>query len=385
VRGDEVSLAAGSDASVDKLDSGSPRRPTRLDYSGGTTSLVYDLGGSADEVWGTDVLCVAGFNSNLSQISIYGVTAAGTATLLGTVDLWDGLEFQATLTGRTLRPDTGASNIDTATLAYDELDGQRISLPNGAGTERLMRTITGNREGRWDATADNRTAIHVESAPGTWVDGAARVIPSEWCVLIDMRGAEYETIRIDIPQPTAANEVDTPEEGHWQIGYLRVGHLIAHAYQPSWGNRITEEVQTEVLRSRDGQRDGVKLAPLTRRMRIGWVDGINVYKVINATFDQDGDWFDLSDNSSAEGIGQAGLVLYSHGGVLRRTRGGLDPIVYLPRVARFASDDRVQLLNRREQVVLAHIDTPVARDRVVGEDQHGFLLRGDVWELEEAT
>lgn len=384
VRGDEVRVIAASDSGTERLSSGSPRRPCRLDASV-QNDLYYDLGGGADESWDTDVLVVAMFGANVARVVVKGVDDTGAETTLATIDTWDGLELDAEVAGNTVSVQTGGSDIDTPTLAYDELTGCHLTMTRTAGNARDMRPITGNREGRWSTTAGSKARIFVDDADADWATtGTARVIPRQWAACIDLQGQTFEKIKLQIPSQTAGT-FETPVDGEWVIGYLHVGAMTAHAHDPAWGNGVTTQVESEILRARDGQRDGVELAPLTRRMRIGWVDGIRTYRVTNPSFDFDGDYFKVSDASSSDGMGQAGLVLYSLQGVIRRTLGGLRPIVYLPRVERFDGSDTVQLLNRYEQVALAHIDSPVARDRVVGLDQHGSLVRGDVWELEEAT
>lgn len=378
IRGDVVEVQRGSTYGLDRLSRGGPRRPARFNDDADTV-LVYKTAAGTDSSHETDVLVVAAAGANIPKITIEGVSGAGATTLF---DGWLTTNVAAALDGDVLYPD--GTDVDTPTFAYGELTNQYVLMDDGGASTKIARKIDGNRDGHWADASGNKPKIFLSEAPATGMasSGTARIIPTTWAVVIDLRGAEYETIRVTIP--SASGAVGQSPEGYWQVGELIVGHLLTSAYHPSWGNRVTEEFPSEIFDSRDQQRDGVELAPIRRRFRMGYVDGIRQYNVIGPDFDQPGDYFRVSTNGASEGMGQVGLVLHNLGGLIRRTRGGLEPVVYLPRISEF-DGSQTQLFNRRAQVALAYIDSPIERTRVVGPTMYGDLIRGDILELTEVT
>lgn len=375
IRGDVVELLEGSTFGLDRLSRGGPRRPCRLSTTSDNV-LVYSTGSTARNE--TDVLVVAGFGCNVPHIKVEGYDGSSPTTL---ADAGLSVRVECSRAGDTISP--ASPDEDTPTLAYHELEGDYFAIED-TGSTFTARKIGGNREGHFSSSAGNPAHIFLEEEPASGMinGGTGLIIPRQWAVVIDLRGAQFSSYRITIPSPGTTHP--GPPEGYWQIGELVVGHLTTSAYHPSWGNKVSEEYPTEIFDARDQQRDGIELGPIQRRFRLGFVDGVRQYRVINEDFEFSGDWFKVSTNASSEGMGQDGLVLHSLAGLIRRTKGGLSPVVYLPRVDQFTAS-RARVYNRREQVALVYIDSPVERSRIVGQDMHGTLIRGDLLEFTEAT
>jgi len=382
VRGDEVHITPTSETPLSNALQGGARKGWE---AAGTAEevIVLDLQGGADTAMGSDVLQISAFGANIPEVKIYGVPASGADVLLAdetTSANMESLPWQRS--GDTIRPDVGAAvEGDTPTLALAEMAGSYFA--DGGDMVRL----TGNRPGRYTReAARNRTVLYLDPATvGSLGSSGAtgRIIPKNWAIAIDLHGREYEKIKIVIPASSGSNPA--APEGRWKIGRLHVGWVSLHAWQPSWGNRVKTEVLRQDIESRDVQRTSTELAPIRRTFRTGYVDGIRQYNVVNVTHNADGEWFNVSDHADAEGMGQTGMVLQTLEGILYETVSGTVPVVQVMYLPRFDGSTTACVLNRRDQIALTYMDSPVDRARVLGVDMHGELVRGDILEWTEAV
>lgn len=380
VRGDEFHAKATSATPIENLLKHGPRVGWEAADETEQT-ITYDLGGGDDSATGTDVLVIAGFAANVTRMLVYGVPETGSDVLLGTADLCDGLDdLHFTTSGDTVRPDPSAGSDTNAPLAsLAEFAGCQFSFDSSE-----TRKIRFNRGGKWTKDARRRDVIFVKDADGTEPASGTggKIIPCQWAIAIDMRGAEYEKLKLVIPAPDASTRGSA--EGRWRIGRLVVGYLVTHAHLPSWGNKVTARANTEILKTRDAQKSGTELAPIARTFRIGFVDGTSVYNVINTDGDEDPRWFNVSDHADAQGMGTPGLELHSWGGILIMTKGGTLDMAYLPHIARFDGSTRLHVYNKAPGLAyLTWLDSEISWERVTGLRMHGELLRGDVVELPE--
>lgn len=388
-RGDQVQIEPTAEQGVQMLDEGGPRNPH---VAAGTAAetWIYDLQGGADTPIGTDVLVLAEFGSNVAHVKVSGVPASGPDVVLADTSLCIGLDqLQYIREGDCIRPpvSSAGSDVNTPLSTFMEYAGSQFSAYNTGLGAWKTRVIRRNSGGSWAEGAGRRDALYLEGIDGTeptsGSDGV--IIPANWAVLIDMRGQTYEKIKVEFLAPSAT--IPPPASGKYQHGRRILGYLVPHFHHPSWGSRVSARGHAEVLQTPDRQRRGVELAPTHRTFRLGLVDGIRTYNVINTTLDAQPDWFEVSDHADSEGIGTPGLELHSTEGMLRATRGGLDEIAFFPYLPRFSDSNRVQVLNRREEVALVAFDpdTVISRTRINGLTMYGEHLRGDVYELEEVT
>ena len=385
IRGDEWHIESTSETPVANLLRGSPRRPW---IASGTTqqTIVLDLQTGGDSSQMSDVMAVSGFDCNVRSFTIYGVPATGSDVTLATVDTSEGMaNLEWVRSGDSITVDTsGAGASDDPTFTHSELTG--AYFVDGGECFR----ISGNRPGKWTKLARNRPVLFLDpttydSGSSSTTGSAGKIVPKDWAVLIDMHGRQYEKIKIVIDAVSAS--IAEPPEGKWRIGRLHVGWVSAHHWQPSWGNRVTVMPNRQDIESRDVQRESTVLAPIRRKFRSGFVDGIRQYNVINVTHDEDGDWFEVSDHADAEGMGQVGMVLQTLEGILYETDSGRNPVVQLMYFTRFTTDagGDVQLLNRRHELALTTMESEIAWDRVTGQTMYGELIRGDAIEYLEVV
>lgn len=383
-RGDEIHLSGRSEEGVQQAGVGGPRQ-AHVSSGQATETYVYDLGAGAAAPVGSDILVLAEFGSNRGHVKVTGVNGAARTTLVDTslsIGL-DDLPFER-IGDAVQAPASGASDVNTPLSALMEHAGSSFAI-NDSGTW-YTREIERSTGGSWSVGAGRRETLFLEGVNGSEpTSGTGQIIPKDWAVLIDLRGESFEQIEIEYATPDASKPA--PVGGKWQTGRRILGYLVPHFHQPSWGNRVSARGHAEVLRTPDRTRRGRELAPVERTFRLGLVDGVTTYNVINTSLDATADWFEVSDHADAEGMGTPGLELHSLEGMLFATHGGLDEFVYLPYLPRFDGVARAQVLNRRDEVALVAFnpDTVISRSRVNGRTSRGQIIRGDVYELEEVT
>jgi len=382
-RSDEWTVTAESPTGVVQLSSGGTSAGFIAEDTAELT-FTYDANGGDDSATQTDVLVVAGFDCNVGHVKVYGVPGTGPDVLLADVDLTTGLKgLPFTISGDTVRPDTGGSDGSTPLAELGEYAGWTFTAYTGGAWK--SRRIRRNRGGRWTVEARRRDVLFLEDVDGTEPASGSdgRIIPRDWAVCIDMHGREYEKIKIVYPAPSAS--VTGPAEAGYQIGRQVVGYLIAHWHQPEWGTRVETSRVGEIFETRDAQRTGTHLGDARRVATLALTTELNGYGVFSKDGDADARWFAVSDHLSADGMGTPAFELRSLEGILRATRGGIDEMVYLASVPRFPAEVTSLLFNRRDELLLCYFDSSVLSEFTAGDDLLDVLsVRGQAFDLVEA-
>jgi len=356
----------------------SPRWAWRSTSTAAQT-IALRLSEIGDTSLGSDLIGVAGFGCNIPRIQIHGYDD-GTASwvLLATVDLHEGLSgLRWTRDGNAVRPTGSGNSTNEPYLYHEEAAGWTFAL-----SDTVARRITHNAEGKWTDEAQRKPVLMGEfgsSDPSSGTGGY--LIPSDWCVVVDLQGATYSALRITIPAPTTG--VPAPAETYWQIGSLIVGAVVVHGEQYGWGRTLDVVQGAEVTEARDGTRIAASIRPARRIVEYGWPDPTDMTAALDPDGDPDPDYIKASANAGSLPVTSARGTPYHVEGVVRRLGGGASPVVYLPRIPRIALNEAVEVLNRRHELMLGRITSDVAIETVLGNELENEAVRVAVLRIEE--
>lgn len=376
VRGDEWKVSTRYDHEISRaLVSGRQVSP-RIGWRSTSTAeqiLSFQITALADTTIGGGLLGVGLFGTNIGQVEVSGYDL-GTSTWvsLGTAEASEGLSpLDYVREGDTVRPSalTPVSPPEPFLHSEELVDGYFFL---GSG---VSRTIRAHNQGKWTSSETTRSVLELSDVDGgdPTAGSAGAIIPRNWSILVDMKGERYSGIRLTIPTP--AGSIPAPPQSFWEIGTLIVGAVVLHGDQYSWGRTIETVSGTELLEARDRTTRSRVTAPPHRVISYQWSDGIDTSESSNPAGNPDPSFAAASDHSSSEGVTVIGSTALQMDGVARRLNGSDSPVVYLPRVARFSAVSPVAVLNRRSELVLGRIITPVQIESVQGEELEDEVVR----------
>ena len=166
--------------------------------------------------------------------------------------------------------------------------------------------------------------------------------------------------------------------------------MVVHGDEIGWGRTLDVESGTEITEARDGTRRAHEVAPPRRIYEYGWAYVLDTGQgaaeggaSINPAGDPDPDYLEASAESGALPIASRRGTPWQVEGLIRRLAGGQQPIVYLPRIARFAEGDDALVYNRRHQLALCRLTSDVAIETVQGDELENEVVRIANLRLEE--
>ena len=384
VRGDEWKIVTRYDHEIERaLISGRQPSP-RVGWRSTSTAqqqIAFQLTSLADTEIGNGILGVALFGTNVGQVQVEGYDKDTTAWVsLGTASATDGLApLDYVRQGDTVRPSgvTPTSPPEPFINTNEMVDGY-FFLGSGTG-----RTIRANSQGKWTHNSTKHCVLELDGAEAgdATAGSAGSIVPRSWAILLDLKGVRYSGIRITIPTPTGT--IPVPPQAYWEIGTLLVGSVVLHGDQYSWGRTIELQAGTELLEARDRTTRSRVDAPVRRVVSYAWSDAIDQTQATNAAGNADPDFAQASDDSSAEAVTVMGSTAMQMQGIAKRINGADVPVVYLPRVARFADGVPLAVLNREAELILGRVITPVSIEGVQGDELVDEVVRVATMTIQE--
>jgi hypothetical protein len=344
-------------------------------------TIALRLSEIGDTSLGSDIIGIAGFGCNIPRVVVAGYDEGTTSWVtLATVDLHAGMSgLRWTREGTALRPDTGSASTNAPYLYHEEVAGSTFAL-----SDTIARRISHNAEGKWTNSATRRAVLFVEAETTDPASGTSGyIIPKDWTILVDLRGATYSALRLVIPTPAAS--VPAPAEAYWEIGALVVGPVVVHADEYGWGRTLDVESGTEITEARDGTRIAVEVQPPRRVVEYGWPDGLDMTAALDPDGDPDPDYVMGSSDASALAVASRRGTPYQVEGVARRLAGASSGVVYLPRIAKFGASPTFVVVNRRHAHLYGRVTSDVAIEAVQGDELENEVVRVAVIRIEEET
>ena len=358
----------------------SPRWAWRSTSTAAQT-IALRLSSIGDTSLGSDMIGIAGFGCNIPRILIHGYDDGTAAWVsLASVNLHEGLSgLQWTRDGSAVRPTGSGTSTNEPYLYHEEAAGWTFAL-----SDTIAHRVTHNAEGKWTDATQRKPVLmgeFVSSDPTSGTSGY--LVPSDWCVVVDLKGATYSAIRITIPTPTTG--IPAPAETYWQIGTLIVGAVVVHGEEYGWGRTLDVVQGAEVTEARDGTRIAASVQPARRIIEYGWPDPTDLTAALDPDGDPDPDYIEASANAGSLPVASARGTPYHVEGVIRRLGGGVSPVVYLPRIPKITLNEATEVLNRRHELMLGRVTSDVAIETVLGNELENEAVRVAVLRIEEET
>tara|TARA_R110000824_G_scaffold27515_10_gene93523 strand:+ start:213 stop:1208 length:996 start_codon:yes stop_codon:yes gene_type:complete len=277
----------------------------------------------------------------------------------------DFLSIQYTLDGDVVAPDltvVGPWGGDRY-IKLDELVGSYCEFdPSGSP---IVRKIVSNSEGGAYRTAAGGLPPKVAEF---LVEGDLSAVPAAGVMHIRQDSAThlfpssstaYTKFRLRIP-------VQDTAEGYFKIGAMVLGPVLFFGTDYSHGRLLTLEPNQEITTGRSGDRLVEELGPARRRIEFSWTDG---WDSRATSGDSPRDWTEIAYHVTAPG-GGAGVredpsVLE---GMLLRSRGAAETVVYLPRVPHVDGVKQPETITGRERHLYGRIVSKVTRQVILGDE-----------------
>jgi len=366
--GDRWAIATRYDSELRRaLDVGSPRITWRSTSTAQQQIALLWRGSTGLDSWGESELLaipILGANVPQVQVELYDV---GTLTWVsfGTANLCQGLDsLRSDIAGNAARPGASADAVNVPLLRAQEFTGATIRLSSSKA-----RRIRAHSEGRWGAAgARVRPTLILQSADGTepTTSTTAAIIPASSVIVLDFAGVSYSGVRLTIPAPSAS--IPQPAESYWEIGHLRPYWLHLLPQPSDWGQQRQLEAAAEVAEMADRTRVARVAAPPRRTVDISWMDGTDTTDAEGALQDQAPD-FSSVGTQAATWAGQG----YQLSGILRRTDGAADTVLYIERLP--VNLAGLHVINRRDRAMLARLDSPISIETAQGDEQADEIIR----------
>lgn len=254
---------------------------------------------------------------------------------------FNGLQFNRS--GDTIYPNASGSYAANRYVQFEELRDCYAVFDPGGGSEAVRR-IVHNSEGGWAHPAPpKRAELHI--------DGDAASLPASgnfeiWEGAVTAIGygstTAFDKYRLRIP-------VQQTAEGYFKIGACVIGPVLYFGTDYSWGRSMELSPNQEIVTGRSGDRLVEELGPPRRLVEFAWSEGWDA-TLISGTSPSSYDKI-TADGLESVGVRQDPTVLE---GMLRRSRGAAEPVVYLPRIV---PDD---------------INTPGQDRQILGRDRHMY-------------
>lgn len=367
IRADEWNVDARAEFELDRalLD----RSPRITHRTATLTDTAYAFRWSnTDGVQPSDVLVIGFYGSNVPRWRIE-LENSGGYTVVGTVDVYDGLEIEYSRNGTAVFP--AFPDTDTPYLEEGALQGGYLNMTHPAGDTESVR-ITRSVAGKWTNATTRQAMLTVED---TETDGSdlGRVVMPSAVLIVPLNGAQFRGVRLTAVAPAILPDPRPPED-FFEIGRFHIGWLHPFPEPPSWGRSITLENGQDLQVQRDETFRSYEDYPVQRMVRLGWVDGDDMTSVTGDAADPD--FIEAGDNASAEPIAVVGGALQSTGGIYRFVEGPASDIVYIERFENIGASEDIVLLNRRHEHMLCRIDSVHRVDVPQGEEGEDEMWRG---------
>ena len=314
-------------------------------------------------------------NINFGTAYFEGWNGASWAALANIVTDQDFDGLQYALTGDIIKRNTAAA-ASWGADRYIKLDELKGSYCFFAGLVDRVHKIAANSEGGFfrtaTATPEKDVEIRIEGDPtGLAATGTMTIRQSAVTVLAEASTTVYEKYRLRIPAQATA-------QGYFQIGVIVIGPVAHFGQDYSWGRVMTIEPNQEINQGRSGDRIVEELGPPRRRVELSWIEGWDGSK----TSGNSPTGFNaLESSGEAVGVREDPSIVV---GMLERSRGAAEPVVYLPRIEYISSPGGSSApITGRERHMYGRIVSPISRQSVVGDEDENEIHTINAISIEE--
>ena len=220
-------------------------------------------------------------------------------------------------------------NADTTNqMAGQELVGWDFRPTTGS----VVRRIAANRGGRWatGTAAGPRVRLALDGVEASDpASGSAYLSARQVCVVFEHAAADTASgwrLVIDA-QPTV--------EGWLEVGTMQLGPVWVSGQVPDWGRGIDQQLGTAYAVRQDGSAVGSKVAPGSYAVDVGWTGGVDTRQFHNGTAEPT--YVTTTATAGIEGAATWAATVYDLQHELEAL--GADPLVYLPKLERNATND----------------------------------------------
>jgi hypothetical protein len=268
-----------------------------------------------------------------------------------------GLRFNRS--GDTVYPDPSGTYAAARYVQFEELQGCYAVFDPGGGAH-TARKILHNSEGGWaHPVPPKRAELHLEGDGATLpASGIFEIWESAVTTIGYGSTAVYDKFRLRIP-------VQATAEGYFQIGACVIGPVLFFGLDNSWGRTQQLSPNQEITTGRSGDRLVEELGPPRRMVELAWAEGWDsslTSGISPAGYDKI-----TANGLEAVGVRQDPSVLE---GMLRRSRGAAEPVIYLPRIIpddiNTPGQDR-QILGR-DRHLYGRVTSQVTRQAILGDE-----------------
>jgi len=355
----------------------SPRAGWRSTTDEDDVYLAFSSGGDGvAHQWGGQLVAFGFFGVNWGVGAIQTRSSGGTwSTLLDFSSSDPGLiQLAYARSGSTLVPTSSTGG--NPFFRLNELAGSSIYLESG-----IVCRIVSNTAGRWStASGAQRPTITIDASALGALDAlsgsSASIVPKDFVVITRVPTTSIRGVRVYV-------EAGDTAEGHFQIGTLVIGHVEAFADEYSWGRTIDLEPSVERTQLRGGTTRTRALAPPRRRVSFGWAEGVDATSVEGT--EPEPDYLTSSSTASSPAVASLGHTPWQAYGLISLLDSGRVPVVYLPQIPLGSTGVDTSTLNRREQMVLAQVVSPVSLEAIQGDEGEDEVIRVANIELEEVV
>ena len=320
-------------------------------------------------------LHLSGINFGTFHIEVWNGAAWVTKRTVNTAADFTGLKYQ--IDGDVVERNAAAP----ATWAADrylkshELVGSYCVFDPGGGSETVRRIATNSEGGLFrtaTATPPKSAEIQIEGDPtGIPATGDMDIRQSSVTQLISADTTSYTQFRIRIP-------VQSTAEGYFMIGAIVLGPVAFFGMDYSHGRLLTLEPNQEITTGRSGDRIVEQLGPHRRRVEFAWTEGWDS----RATSGDSPEGYTAVEYAGLPATVREDPSILE--GILERSKGAAEPVVYLPRIPfldlNAASEGPI---TGRERQMYGRIVSKVTRQVLIGDEDSA--ARGEVQAVNAIT
>ena len=277
-----------------------------------------------------------------------------------------------TIAGNWVSPSVGTS-AGSRFIEADELVGGYVVLES-TGAD-VVASVTHNSGGVWRAPGTARhVELLVEGAGSISTPSSIRFIPPNISGVAHNVLSSYDAYRLRIPgaQPT--------REGYYKIGAIVIGDVLALARRPGHPSTESMTPNVSVTEATDGSRRVRKQGAPRRVVELSWPVGQDTSTIYADT--PSPDYAVARVGASYRGIGvPTDATLYR--GLVRRTRGGEVPVVYLPRLDLATALTTTYQYTDPARLLYGRTLGPVTQQAVVGRAAESEIVTTNAIVIEE--
>lgn len=366
--GDEWTIQTAYDYPIQNIFyavSPSTRSPWRSQNAGGLVPaqrIAWFVDDTAQDMtlMSNDILCITLQNINFAEFEIQ----RHNGTTWSTVETFDN-KIVTTFErhGASIKSTSTASGYEY--LFYNECQDWYVRLTDEATTK--VRKVRTNSEGIFGAPSGINTkyaVLQLDGIDGTEpTSGTCELIPNRCTVVLNLRGAanarEAKAFAINITQQYT-------HEQYFIIGNMAFGELVIPGRQYSRGRTITFEAGVLQNQRNDGTLYTRDTGNSGRRVRLAWVDGVDVSQLYD--FDTTPDYWQGTTSAGGEAIAVLDDVPDLMIGLIRYLNGTQNPLVYLPYIDKSTGSDDYQIFNRYSNHMFCVLDSDIQLENILGDE-----------------